>query len=139
MSQNPNGAAPLAPADALVREIHAVLELVEPVSSQSPEPRFAGYAVSGAEAYMHLAREADPERRLRVLRHGSGPDARWWLADERGRVIDLALSAADRKALRADPALRYPYEEGRGAMFRTGAEKPSKRATALLELIRSRR
>ena len=139
MNQNPNGAPPLAPADALVREIHAVLELVEPVRSRVPEPRYAGYAVSAAEAYMHLAREADPERRLRVLRDGSGKDARWWLADERGRVIDLTLSAADRKLIRTDPGRRYPYEEGRGAMFRTGAEKPSKRAAVLLELIRARR
>ena len=139
MNQNQNGAPPLAPADALVREIHAVLELVEPVSSAPHEPRYAGYAVSAAEAYMHLAREADPERRLRVLRHGTGPGARWWLADERGRVIDLTLSPADRKVVRADPARRYPYEEGRGAMFRRGAKKPSRRAAVLLELIRARR
>ena len=139
MNQNPNGSPPLAPADALVREIHAVLELVEPVASTLPEPRYAGYAVSAAEAYMHLAREADPERRLRVLRHGDGKDARWWLADERGRVIDLTLSPADRKLIRADSRRRYPYEEGRGAMFRTGAEKPSKRAAVLLELVRARR
>ena len=139
MNQNQNGALPLAPADALVREIHAVLELVEPVSAQPPAPRYAGYAVSAAEAYMHLAREADPDRRLRVLRHGTGKDAHWWLADERGRIIDLTLSAADRKIVRADPSRRYPYEKGRGAMFRTGAETPSKRAAVLLELVRARR
>jgi hypothetical protein len=139
LSQTTNGAPPLAPADALMREIHAVLELVEPVTAGLPEPRYGGYAVAAAEAYMHLAREADPGRRLRVLRHGTGKEARWWLADERGRVIDLTLSAADRKAIRADPARRYPYEEGRGAMFRTGAEKPSRRAAVLLDLVRARR
>ena len=139
MSPDDNGTPPLAPADALVREIHAVLELVRPVTAREPEPRYAGYTVSASEAYLHLAREGDPERRLRVLRHGNGRDSRWWLADEKGRVIDLALSAADRKAIRASPDARYPYEEGRGAMFRTGAERPSKRAAALLELVRSRR
>lgn len=139
MNRNDNGAPALAPADALVREIHAVLELVRPVGSEEPQPRYGGYAVSASEAYLHLAREADPERQLRVLRHGNGKDSRWWLADERGRVIDLALSAADRKVVRADPDARYPYEEGRGAMFRTGPEKPSKRAAALVELVRSRR
>ena len=139
MSGNDNGAPVLAPADPLVREIHAVLDLVCPVGSEEPVPRYAGYSVSAAEAYLHLAREADPERRLRVLRHGNGPDGRWWLADEQGRVIDLALSPGDRRAVRAEPSARYPYEEGRGAMFRTGAEKPSKRAAALLELVRSRR
>ena len=139
MSRNDNGAPALAPTDDLVREIHAVLELVRPVSSEEPQPRYGGYAVSASEAYLHLAREADPERHLRVLRHGTGKESRWWLADERGRVIDLALSAADRKAVRSEPDSRYPYEEGRGAMFRTGAEKPSKRAAALLELVRSRR
>jgi hypothetical protein len=129
----------LAPADDLVREIHAVLDLVRPFAAEDPKPRYVGYAVPAAEAYLHLAREAQPERRLRVLRHGKGPGARWWLADERGRVIDLALSAADRKVIRADPKARYPYEEGQGAMFRNGAAKPSKRAAVLLELVRSRR
>ena len=139
MSENNNGAPPLAPPDPLVREIQGVLELVEPVGPEVPQPRFVGYSVAAAEAYMHLAREADPQRSLRVLRHGTGKEGRWWLADERGRVIDLTLSAADRKAVRTDPAARYPYEEGRGAMFRTGAEKPSKRAAVLLELVRARR
>jgi hypothetical protein len=139
LSRNDNGAPVLAPADPLVREIHAVLDLVCPVSSEDPAPRYAGYTVSASEAYLHLAREADPERQLLVLRHGNGRDSRWWLADERGRVIDVALSPGDRRALRADPSARYPYEHGRGAMFRTGPERPSKRAAALLELVRSRR
>ena len=139
MSRSENEAPVLAPADGLVREIHAVLDLVRPVGPEETQPRYVGYAVPAAEAYLHLAREAQPERRLRVLRHGSGPGARWWLADERGRVIDLALSAADRKLVRAEPGTRYPYEEGKGAMFRNGAEKPSKRAAVLLELVRARR
>ena len=139
MSRNETGAPPLAPADDLLREIQAVLDLVRPVSAEEPHPRYGGYSVSAAEAYLHLARDDDPDRSLRVLRHGNGRDSRWWLADERGRVIDLTLSAADRKLIRAEPARRYPYEEGRGAMFRTGPERPSKRAAALLELVRSRR
>ena len=139
MPPDENGAPALAPADDLLRAIQAVLDLVCPVSSHDPHPRYGGYSVSAAEAYLHLAREADPQRILRVLRHGNGRDSRWWLADERGRVIDLTLSAADRKLIRAEPARRYPYEEGRGAMFRTGPERPSKRAAALLELVRSRR
>ena len=139
MSKTDIGAPVLAPADGLVREIHAVLDLMRPAGPEEPQPRYAGYAVPAAEAYLHLAREAEPERRLRVLRHGSGPGAHWWLADERGRVIDLALSPADRKLVRASPETRYPYEEGRGAMFRNGAEKPSKRAAVLLELVRARR
>lgn len=129
----------LAPADDIVREIQAVLDLVRPVGGDEPEPRYAGHSVAAAEAYLHLAREADGSRRLRVLRHGSGPDGRWWLADERGRIIDLALSPADRRRVRAEPDARYPYEEGRGAMFRTGPEKASKRAAVLIELVRARR
>jgi hypothetical protein len=129
----------LAPADDTVREIQAVLDLVRPVAAEEPEPRYVGYSVAAAEAYLHLAREANGGRPLRVLRHGNGPDSRWWLADERGRVIDLALSPADRRRVRAEPLSRYPYEEGRGAMFRTGPEKPSKRAAALIELVRARR
>ena len=139
MSGNDNGVPVLAPADSLVREIHGVLDLVRPVGSEEPQPLYADYNLAASEAYLHLAREADPERRLRVVHHGKGPGSRWWLLDDRGRVIDLALSPADRKVIRADPGARYPYEKGKGAMFRTGAEKPSKRGAFLLELVRSRR
>lgn len=134
-----NDTTSLAPADGLLREIQAVLDLVRPVAAEEPEPRYGGWSVSASEAYLHLAREAEPDRELRVIRHGSGASSRWWLADERGRVIDVALSPADRRAIRADPAAAYPYEKGRGAMFRTGPEKPSKRAAVLIELVRARR
>ena len=134
-----NGAPRLAPADGLVREIQAVLDLVRPITPEEPEPAYGGYTVSASEAYLHLAREREPGRQLRVLRHGSGSAGRWWLADERGRVIDVTLAPADRRAIRDDPAVAYPYEEGRGAMFRTGPEKPSKRAAVLIDLVRARR
>ena len=127
----------LAPMDSLSREIQAVLDLIRPHSDTEAAPKFGGYAVSAAEAYLHLARERDPSAELRVVRNGSGREAHWWLADTAGRVIDLTLSPADRRQIKATPVDRYPYEQGRGAMFRTGPARPSKRAMAIIELVRS--
>lgn len=126
----------LAPMDPLGREIQRVLELIRPRGPEAPEPRYAGYADAAPEAYMHLSRmQGGPAPR--VMRHKDGALVRWWLLDEAGRVIDLALAPADRRALKADPSRRHPYEEGRGAMFRTGPNRASKRAAAIISLVQA--
>jgi hypothetical protein len=129
----------LAPLDALGREIQEVLSVVRPRGPEEPEPAYVGYADAAAEAYFHLARESEPSAALSVVKHGTGASSHWWLVGEDDRIIDLTLSPANRRSVNADPAAAYPYEEGRGAMFRTGASKPSKRATAVIELVRARR
>jgi len=138
MKSNGSDHPRLAPTDALGREIQAVLELIRPLPGADGVAKYDGYAVPASEAYLHLARERDPEIELRVVRHGSGNASHWWLTDSKGRVIDLTLSAADRRQLKLAPAGHYPYESGRGAMFRTGPGKPSKRAAAIIELVQSR-
>lgn len=128
----------LAPLDDLGREIQAVLELVSPRNGYEPDPVYGGYSDAAAEAYFHLARAREPGRALRVVKHGTGRSAHYWLTGEDGRIIDLTLTPADRRARKDDPSLAYPYERGRGSMFRTGASTPSKRAAAVMELVTSR-
>lgn len=62
----------------------------------------------------------------------------WWLEGEAG-VIDLMYSARDRKRLKAGEVEGFPYEDGRGAMFQNGYDRPSKRAAAIIELVKSHR
>lgn len=128
---------PIAPLDPLGREIQAVLEVIRPKSAELPSPAYRGYALSASEAYLHLAKEADPNCELRVAKHGKGDGCHWWIVDAKGRVIDLTLNPADRRAIREDPVLRFPYEDGSGAMFRTGPNKPSKRAATIIRLVRA--
>ena len=128
----------LAPLDDLGRRIQQVLDLVKPREADPPRPAYRGYGYSASEAYLHLSRELQPERELRVQKLGKGPGSHWWLVVPDGRIIDLALAAADRRDHRDGVTGGFPYEEGRGAMFRTGAHKPSKRAAAIIELVRSR-
>lgn len=130
---------PLASVDPLGREIQTVLEAIRPKSAEPPRPAYRGYALSASEAYLHLARELDPDADVRVRKHGKGDGCHWWIEDARGRIIDLTLNAADRRAIRDDPELRFPYEDGTGTMFRTGPNKASKRAAAIITLVRARR
>lgn len=129
-------APPLAPIDSLGREIQRILELVRPRSPEYAEPRYAGYGDAASEAYLHLAR-ARGAGAPRVMRHKTDEQTHWWLTDGAGRIIDLTLAPADRRRLKIDPGARYPYEGGRGAMFRTGPNRPSKRAAAIIALVRS--
>jgi hypothetical protein len=126
--------------DSLVREIQRVLDLVKPVHGVGDEYDWAynGYCGAASEAYLHLATEAEHGEDLRVMRQADASGSHWWLLDSKGRVIDLNLSAADRKWLNQHPEQGYPYGEGRGASFRMWP-KPSKRAAALIELVKSRR
>ena len=126
----------VAPVDGLGREILAVLDLVKPKLEGETRPAYRGYGETAAEAYFHLSQERDPERELPVRKLGKGPEAHWWLLAEDGRVIDPSLNAQERRS--AKNGKGYPYEQGKGAMFRTGASKPSKRAAAIIELVRSR-
>lgn len=128
---------PLAPLDPLAREIHKVLELVRPMLDRDDEPAYNGYCGVASEAYLHLA--GGRESGLRVMRAvNDDGSSHWWLEGPAG-VIDLMFNARDRKRLRAGDMRPYPYETGRGAMFMNGYDRPSKRAAAIIELVRSRR
>jgi hypothetical protein len=114
----------LASLDKLGREIQAVLELVRPVDRERDEShdRYDGYFGAASEAYLHL--KGGHDSGLRVMSH----DRHWWLVDEDGGVIDLTLGAADRREVKANPNKSFPYERGRGAMFRSRYRKPLRRA-----------
>lgn len=127
----------LAPLDGLAREIQAVLDLVKPKYEEETEPKYDGYCGAASEAYLHLAGGRDA--RLRVMRHRRGGMSHWWLEDATDRVVDLTLGPADRRYLRDHPRSNYPYEKGRPAMFRQGYGRPSQRAAAIIELVKSRR
>jgi len=62
----------------------------------------------------------------------------WWLHGAAG-VIDLTLSPADRRKLKAGTVKGFAYEDGEGAMFRTGYKRPSQRASAIIELVKQQR
>jgi hypothetical protein len=128
---------PLAPLDPLGREIQRVLDLVKPMWQEEEEPKYNGYCGVASEAYLHLA--GGRESGLRVMRC-SNPDgsSHWWLEGTSG-VIDLMLGPADRRRLKTKPRERFPYENGRGAMFQNGYKRPSQRAAAIIELVQSQR
>jgi hypothetical protein len=128
----------LAPVDPLAREIQRVLELVKPLQVEdSDDPAYNGYCVAATEAYLHLA--GGRASSLKVMRAGhSDGTSHWWLVGPRG-VIDLMYSPGDRRKLRSGALEAYPYDEGKGAMFQNGYARPSKRAAALIEVVKSRR
>ena len=131
----------LAPLDSQGQEIQRVLDLISPVYATKHDPKdgakYEGYCGAASEAYLHLAGGRDSG--LKVMRR-TNPDgsSHWWLLGPRG-VIDLTLGPADRRYQQAHPRKTYPYEEGQPAMFRTGYDKSSKRAAAIIELVTSRR
>lgn len=119
----------LAPADPLKREVQAVLRaddgsLSNPRYAGGPG-RFDGYGYVAAEAYFHLAggREAGL-RSMQLLHRGS---SRWWLTDDRGRVIDLALGRGEK--------LDFPYERGRSRPFRGTKAGISQAAKAIVDAV----
>lgn len=116
-----------------MREIQHVLDLIAPFGSEG-EDNYEGYCGAATEAYLHLA--GGRESGLRVMRRSNDDgSSHWWLLDGRGRVIDLTKGPADRRHLKKRPKDLYPYEEGRGAMFQNGYNRPSKRAAAIIELV----
>jgi hypothetical protein len=136
IKRNPGLRPPIAPSDALVREIQEVLDLIKPILVDEADPAYNGYGGAATEAYLHLAGGRDSG--LRVMRHGWGEGGHWWLEGPEG-VIDLTLGPADRRYLTEHPRASYPYEKGTGAMFQDGYERPSERAAAIIELVKSRR
>jgi len=119
----------LAPADALKREIQAVLRADDGgLASEryaGGDGRFDGYGYVAAEAYWHLAggRESD----LRPMQHSRGGQSRWWLVDEQGRVIDLALGRGDKA--------EFPYERGAPRPFRGTKAGISNGARRIVEAV----
>jgi hypothetical protein len=127
---------PLAPLDPLAREIQKVLQLIEPFELEGPppSPRYDGYCGAATEAYLHLAGGRDSGLQAKRKRNRDG-SSHWWLEGPRG-VIDVTLSAADRRALRDGDLPEYDYHEGRGAMFQNGYGHASKRAQAIIDLVK---
>jgi hypothetical protein len=131
----------LAPRDSLVKEIQSVLDLVEPHDYGNDlrpgDGRYDGYCGAATEAYLHLAGGRDSGLRVKRLGHETG--SHWWLEDADGFVIDLTLGPADHRYLKKHPKHLMRYEDGRGKMFMGGYMRPSKRAVAIMELVKGRR
>ncbi len=119
----------LAPADSLKREIQAVLRaddgsLADARYAGGPG-RYDGYGYVAAEAYFHLAGGRDAGLRPMQLEHRG--QSRWWLVDERGRVIDLALGRGERPD--------FPYERGVPRPFRGTKAGISRGAQTIVDRV----
>ena len=120
----------LAPADGLKREIQAVLDPSE-VKDQhrSGHGRFDGHAYAAAEAYFKLAGGYDTGLRpVQLKRRGR---SHWWLIDESGRVIDLALAPRE--------SSDFPYDRGVRRPFRHTPAGISQRAQAIVDRVKAAR
>lgn len=127
----------LAPIDPLGREIQRVLELVKPMQTEEWGFAYDGYCGAASEAYLHLA--GGRRSGLKVMRMDNNDgSSHWWLEGPRG-VIDLTLSPRDRRELKAGLVDPPAWEDGKGAMFQNGYKRASKRASAIIELVLSRR
>ena len=130
---SPTDRPPLAPADPLKREVQRVLRdddgsLSNPRYAGGPG-RFDGYGYVAAEAYFHLAGGRDAGLRPTQLLHRGS--SRWWLTDDRGRVIDLALGHGDKPD--------FPYERGKSRPFRGTRAGISRAAKAIVDAVLERR
>ena len=125
---------PLLSLDKRGRQIQAVLELVRPDLPDEGGNRYDGYCGAASEAYLHLAGGRGANLRVMRLAKGDGT-SHWWLENDKG-VIDLTLSPADITWHRNHPKDGYRYEDGTGAMFRSGYARPSKRARAIIALVK---
>ena len=130
---SPTDRPPLAPSDPLKREVQAVLRaddgsLSNPRYAGGPE-RFDGYGYVAAEAYFHLAGGRDAGLRPTQLLHRG--TSRWWLTDQKGRVIDLALGRGDRP--------EFPYERGKSRPFRGTKAGISRGAKQIVDAVLERR
>jgi hypothetical protein len=122
--------AKLAPADALKREVQAVLtdELAQDQYRMS-HGRYDGFAYVAAEAYFHLAGGYDAGLHPMQLKHRGR--SHWWLVDESGRVIDLTLAPRETSS--------FPYHRGRRRPFRYTPAGISRRAQTIVERVKARR
>lgn len=122
----------LAPADPLKRAIQAVLR--EDDGSLADDRyrggggTFDGYGYVAAEAYWHLA--GGKESGLRSMQLARGGTSRWWLVDEKGRVIDLALGRGEKSS--------FPYENGLVRAFRGTEAGISRGAKEIVGRVKSR-
>jgi hypothetical protein len=127
--------APIAPMDPLTRKIQRVLDLIGPVRPANTA-KYDGYCGVATEAYLHLSGKRPP--RLQVRSSDNGYEGtHWWLLDVDRGVIDVTLSAAERRLIASGDEDPYAYENGVGKMFRNGYARPSKRAQVIIDLVRS--
>ena len=119
----------LAPADKLKREVQAVLRsddgsLSNPRYAGGPG-RYDGYGYVAAEAYFHLAGGRESGLRPTQLHHRG--QSRWWLTDEKDRVIDLALARGEKAS--------FPYEKGSFRPFRGTKAGISNGAKSIVDAV----
>jgi hypothetical protein len=122
--------AKLAPADALKREIQAVLgpELMQ-TRYRTGHGSYDGYAYVAAEAYFHLAGGYDAGLQpMQLKRRGK---SHWWLLDPAGRVIDLTLGPRETSS--------FPYHRGQRRTFRWTPAGISRRAQTIVERVHAGR
>jgi hypothetical protein len=124
------GKPKLAPADALKREIQAVLaDELRSDEHRTGHGRYDGFAYVAAEAYFHLAGGYDAGLHPTHLRHRG--KSHWWLTDADGRVIDLTLGPREKSDFR--------YHRGRSRPFRHTPAGISRRARTIVERVRASR
>jgi hypothetical protein len=116
----------LAPADALKREIQAVLdpELADG-RYRSGHGRFDGFGYVAAEAYFHLA--GGWEAGLRPMQLKFRGKSHWWLLNAAGRVIDMTLAPRETSS--------FPYQRGKGRTFRWTPAGISRRAQEIVDRV----
>lgn len=122
--------ARLAPADALKREIQAVLteELIQD-QYRSGHGRYDGCAYVAAEAYFHLAGGAGSGLQPMQLKHRG--KSHWWLLDGEGRVIDLTLGPREKSS--------FPYHRGHRRPFRYTPAGISRRGQTVVDRVTATR
>ena len=120
----------LAPADALKREIQAVLDPTDAEDRfRSGHGRYDGFAYAAAEAYLQLAGGYDAG--LYPVQHKHRGKSHWWLVDDSGRVIDLTLAPRESSS--------FPYERGSRRPFRYTPAGISRRAQAIVDRVKAAR
>jgi hypothetical protein len=120
----------LAPADALKREIQAVLtDELRSDKHRMGHGRYDGFAYVAAEAYFHLAGGYAAGRHPTHLKHRG--KSHWWLTDADGRVIDLTLAPREKSD--------FPYHRGQQRPFRYTPAGMSHRAQLVVGRVRTAR
>ena len=120
----------LAPRDPLVREIQRALDLIRPHEPHgSPlESPYDGYCGVATQAYLTLSGLRPPVLCIYRLEHEVG--VHWWLEHETRGIIDVTLSARERRK-----DAWFSYDEGCRASFQGGYDRPSARARVLIDLV----
>jgi hypothetical protein len=120
----------LAPADALKREIQAVLtEELRSDEHRLGHGRYDGFAYVASEAYLHLA--GGDRAGLRPMHLKYRGKSHWWLLDSEDLVIDLTLAPRE--------ASDFPYHRGQRRPFRYTPAGLSARARTIVERVRANR